>query len=58
MNFPEKHEERGIIYTLVKEYKNFALYESKTGIKRCFDKHDCDMIEKKIAYNIGGKYQV
>lgn len=36
-------------YYLLKEYKNYALYEDKKGNKECFDKFDCGMVKALAA---------
>lgn len=44
-----KGEKEQIRYRLLKEYKDFALYENeKTGAKECFSKFSLGLIKEKI----------
>lgn len=49
MELPKRFRKKGRTYILIKEYKNFGLYEEeKTKLKECFDKFDLGLL-KQIA---------
>lgn len=35
-------------YKFLKEYENYALYESNVGYKECFMKHDLGLIKERV----------
>lgn len=47
MKLPNQFTKDKKIYFLLKEYKNYGLYEQeKTKIKECFSIYDINMLEK------------
>ena len=46
---PMRIKKNGNPYILIKEYKNFALYESKdTKVKECFSKFQLGLIKERV----------
>ena len=48
MELPKKHFINGKNYDLIKEYKNFGLYENEKGIRECFTPFELGLVEQKF----------
>lgn len=48
MELPKKHISNGKTFELIKQYKNFGLYENEKGTRECFTPFDLGLVEKKF----------
>lgn len=48
MQIPEIHKSNNRKYYFVKQYPNFAMYQTENGIVECFSYHELGMNEEMI----------
>lgn len=48
MQIPEIHKSNNRKYYFVKQYPNFAMYQTENGIAECFSYHELGMNEEMI----------
>jgi len=48
MKIPEIHKSNNRKYYFVKQYPNFAMYQTENGIAECFSYHELGLVEEMI----------
>lgn len=48
MQIPEIHKSNNRKYYFVKQYPNFAMYQTENGIVECFSYHELGMNEEMV----------
>lgn len=48
MQIPEIHKSNNRKYYFVKQYPNFAMYQTENGIAECFSYHELGMNEEMV----------